>query len=304
MNKAFNISYIISTFNRLPFLKITLPKLIESLAKNEEIVVVDGDSKDGTKEYLSDLYNQGKIHQFISEPDKNQAHGWNKAMLMSKGKIIKKIIDDDVFDYNSIRKCANYMLQNPEVDIVISNDLSTQLDNLKEISKNSRLMPFKKWAKMQTSSFTFGDVHMLIRKKSLSLIGLYSTSYIMIDWEYSLRISYLKANIAYYTGYNALSVYHEKTVSGQKVISELEKQSKIAMLSYNYKGDRSEISIWSKVKIAVGKKIYTAIHQPKNHNEVLDLNGFYSKLYKKLTEVNENENFEFLISKNFDETKS
>ena len=89
---TFDLSFIIATCNRLSFLKITLQKLIDELQPDEEIVVVDGNSTDGSKEYLQQLFNEGKIHQFISEPDKNQAHAWNKAMLMAQGIVIKKII--------------------------------------------------------------------------------------------------------------------------------------------------------------------------------------------------------------------
>jgi glycosyltransferase involved in cell wall biosynthesis len=87
---AYNLSYVIATRNRLPFLKITLGRLISNLQPSEEIVVVDGNSTDGAKEYLQQLFADGRIHQFISEPDHNQAHGWNKAMLMARGTIIKK----------------------------------------------------------------------------------------------------------------------------------------------------------------------------------------------------------------------
>ena len=120
----YNISYIISTKNRLPFLKITLGNLLSQKLPNEEIVIVDGNSNDGTQTYLKDLLEKGEIHQFISEPDQSQSHGWNKAMLLAKGIVIKKIIDDDIFDYNSIRICARYMLANPNVEIVIANDLN------------------------------------------------------------------------------------------------------------------------------------------------------------------------------------
>jgi glycosyltransferase involved in cell wall biosynthesis len=207
------LSYIIATYNRLSFLKITLEKLMANLQPDEEIVVVDGNSTDGTKEYLQQLFEKGKIHQFISEPDMNQAHAWNKAMLMAKGTLIKKIIDDDVFDYQSIRKCKDHMLQHPLVDVVLSNDVSSLFNDHQTIHTDTRIPEFEKWCKGLLPSFSFGDVHMLIRRSSLSYIGLYNTAYVMMDWEYSLRISYLKANIVYYTGYNALSVAHPQTIT-------------------------------------------------------------------------------------------
>ena len=69
MISEINLTYIIATYNRLSFLKITIAKLIDELKPDEEIVVVDGDSTDGSKEYLKRLFEEEKIHQFVSEPD-------------------------------------------------------------------------------------------------------------------------------------------------------------------------------------------------------------------------------------------
>jgi glycosyltransferase involved in cell wall biosynthesis len=293
----FNITYIIATRNRLPFLKITLKKLLGELQPEEEIVVVDGNSGDGTREYLEQLFKERKIHQFISEPDKNQAHAWNKAMLMAKGTIIKKIIDDDVFCYTAIRECKNYMLQNPDVDVMISNDLGSSLYNYNNIEKHSRLPQFNTWKSGLTPSLTFGDVHMLIRKSSLAYIGLYNTEFVMMDWEYSLRISHLKAKIAYYTGYNALSVAHPQTVTSLKNDKAIDEQGKRACVFYEYAGDAADISYWSKIKIFAGKLIYRQKQSSAKTASVLDENGLrlaYDHFYEYILSINQSGRFNFL----------
>jgi glycosyltransferase involved in cell wall biosynthesis len=286
-----NLSYIISTRNRLPFLKITIERLIEQLQPDEEVVVVDGNSTDGSKEYLQQLFTENKIHQFISEPDKNQAHGWNKAMLMAKGTIIKKIIDDDVFCYGAIRECKKHMLLNPDVDVMLSNDLGSSLNNHKNIQKLSRLPQFEKWNKGHVPSFTFGDVHMLIRRSSLAYIGLYNTAFVMMDWEYALRISYLKCNIAYYTGYNALSVAHDQTVSSLKNSQLINEQGKRGSVFYEYEGDAAEISLWSKIKISAGKALYASRVNNNNKAEqsahTEDLNSIYNYYYDYIAKLND-----------------
>jgi glycosyltransferase involved in cell wall biosynthesis len=290
------LSYIIATRNRLPFLKITLGKLISELQHDEEIVVVDGNSSDGSKEYLQMLFQEGKIHQFISEPDKNQAHGWNKAMLMAKGKLIKKIIDDDVFCYRAIRECKNFMLLNPAVDIMISNDLGSALHNYKKVEKLSRLQQFEKWKKGLCRSFTFGDVHMLIRRSSLAYIGLYNTSYVFMDWEYSLRISYLQANIAYYTGYNALSVAHPQSVSSTKNNKLIVEQGKRGCVFYQYDGDDAEISLWSKIKIQAGKRLKAGKQNNVTGKDVpaVDIEAAYNYYYEYISKLNDAANFTVL----------
>jgi glycosyltransferase involved in cell wall biosynthesis len=291
----FTLSYIFATRNRLPFLKITLGKLLDELQPDEEIVVVEGNSTDGSGEYLQQLFEKGKIHQLVSEPDRNQAHAWNKAMLMAKGTIIKKIIDDDVFCYKSIRKCKNYMLQNPSIDVMISNELGSSLANFKNITRFSRLPQFEKWSKGLAASFTFGDANMLIRKSSLAYIGLYNTSYIMMDWEYSLRISYLKGNIAYYAGYNALSVAHPQTVTSLRNHKLAREQGKRGCVFYEYVGDSAEISLWSKIKIEAGRRLKTAkSNDSAKDNPLEDISTIYNYYYDFILELNNSQEFKIL----------
>lgn len=292
----YSLSYVVVTYNRLAFLKITLAKLIRELQPDEEIAVVDGNSDDGSKEYLQELFEAGKIHQFISEPDKNQAHAWNKAMLLANGTIIKKIIDDDVFCYRAIRKCKDFMLANPEVDVVISNELQSSLNHHKQIQQGGRLEQFEKWKEGANPSFTFGDVHMLIRRSSLAYIGLYNTGYVMMDWEYSLRISHLQANIIYYTGYNALSVAHPESVSSLKNSKLITLQGKRGAVFYGYKGDKGEISLWSKVKIQAGKrlKLKRKTHLIADMVPGENMDSIYDYLYNYIDEINNSHQFTFI----------
>ncbi len=292
----YNLSYILTTRNRLPFLKITLGRLLNNLQPGDEVVVVDGNSTDGTVEYLQKLFDEGKIHQFITEPDRNQAHAWNKAMLMARGIIIKKIIDDDVFCYNAINECKNYMLQHADVDVVISNDLNSSLDNYRHVQKNSRLPHFEKWRSGAAPSFTFSDVHMLVRKSALSFLGLYNTAFVMMDWEYSLRISHLRANIVYYTGYNALTVGHLQTVTSLKNEQFVEEQSKRACAFYEYEGDRAGISLYSKIKIAAGKVLKVGRKAKDNVSVPAgnDIAAVYSFYYDYIQDINQPGGFVFL----------
>jgi glycosyltransferase involved in cell wall biosynthesis len=299
MTSILQLSYVISTRNRLPFLKITLQFLLENIKDNEEIVVVDGDSTDGTKEYLAELYANGKIHKFISEPDKNQSHGWNKAILLAEGEIIKKIIDDDLFCFSAIQKCKDYLLANKSVDICISNTLTTSLLDYEHIERESRQNHYLIWKSGKVKSFTFGDVSMLIRKSSIPYIGLYDTSFVMMDYEFSLRISYLQANIAYYTGFNAMSLFNPDSVSGKVVRNTLKIEGIRANAMYEYLG--ANISLYSKLKIFVGKTlqqlgIWRTSRQVINQKSINNYNlpEIYKLCYEQLNTANANQEFNFL----------
>lgn len=296
----YTLSFIIATRNRLPFLQITLEKLISGLQPGEEIVVVDGDSTDGSKAYLQQLFTAGKIHQFITEPDHNQAHGWNKALLMARGTIIKKIIDDDVYSYTAIRKCRDFMLDNPLADVCISNGLSASLLAPQTIQTDSRLKQYETWKSGKTNCFTFCDVYMLIRKNALSYLGLYDTQFKMMDWEYSLRCSYLKANIVYYTGYNTLSVYTPGNVSSTTDAETLKNEGLLGKYKYGYAGDRQDISFFSELKIAVGKAIKNKAQdtagpaRPGKIPPFEELAALYDTFYQSIETYNEANNFIFI----------
>ncbi len=292
-----NISYVVCTKNRLPFLKILFNNFFNQISNDEEIIVIDGNSTDGSKEYLQELYNDGIIHQFLSEPDKNQAHGWNKGMLLAQGKVIKKIIDDDVHSYIAIQQCKKYMLDNPEIDICISDNLETQLLASESISCSTRKEQFLAWKSGRTKSFTFSDMSMLIRRSSLSFIGLFDTQFRMLDWEYSLRCSFLQAKIAYYSGYNTLAVSTPGNITSTTPKSLLSLEGKIGQIKYNYIGDRSEISPLSRLKIFIGKLIGyrkpQIAHKQLDEKFIPDLLQTYQSLYQQLEKQNQEGSFDF-----------
>lgn len=284
----YKLSYIIATRNRFPFLKITLEKLIEELQPDEEIVIVDCNSSDGTKEYLQQLFDDKKIQQFVSEPDKNQAHGWNKALLMAKGTLIKKIIDDDVYSYKAIRACKNFMLQNPAIDLCISNFLTTVLSNSEPLRIQSDLHHFNNWKEGKIKAFPFSDVHILIRNSSLSFLGLFDIQFKMMDMEYSLRASFLKANIVHYSGYNSFSVYTPGSVTATSLAKEHKFEEKIVNFKYSYNPNYN-VSFYSHFKVFLGRT-YRKLFLQKKQKQVLgplesyDLQKNYTEYYKILND--------------------
>ncbi len=297
---SYALSYVICTRNRLPFLQINLQYILNNLNKDEEVIVVDGNSSDGTKEYLESMYQHGKIHQYISEPDKNQAHGFNKALLMARGELIKKIIDDDLFCFPAIRACKSYMQENSSCDLCISDSLETSLVNHQQISEQTRINQYIAWKSGKVKSFTFGDVSLLLRRRSLPYLGLYNTSFMMLDYEFSLRSSYMKADIAYYTGFNAMSIFNPASVSAKVTKDTLELESRRANSMYEYPGDGCEISNLSKIKISVGKTLQKFGLWKKNKSTTLqkvssdNLGDIYSFCYQYLNQANEDREGRFL----------
>jgi glycosyltransferase involved in cell wall biosynthesis len=196
---SFTLTYVLTTYNKLDYLKITLPFLIQSCKKDEEIVIVDGGSTDGTKSYLDTLYKENKIHQLLSQKDYGEAHGTNKAILMAKGELIKIITDDDLFDFPAIQLCKAYMQTHSKIDVLGFDGYSCKITEHPKFEKTNFIEGFYHWRKNR-NAFLFCGLSLMIRASSLSYLGLFNTNYKIIDMEYSLRISSLRSEIAFYTG--------------------------------------------------------------------------------------------------------
>ncbi|WP_448697801.1 glycosyltransferase [Mucilaginibacter sp. AW1-3] len=213
MNKSIALSYVFTTYNKLSYLQVTLPVLIAARKDDEEIVVIDGGSKDGTKEYLAALYQEQKIQQYISEPDKGESHGINKGMLLANGSLIKILTDDDAYHFGAIGKCKEFMLQHPEIDVLGFDGYGYGISNeVPCFEKRDSVSKYREW-KEKGTPFIFCGLSLLIRKSAIPLIGLFSTNVKIIDFEYTIRITAGKGKLAWYSGGYYVNIANEDSNS-------------------------------------------------------------------------------------------
>ncbi|MDP4195509.1 MAG: glycosyltransferase [Bacteroidota bacterium] len=202
MKKNIVLSYVITTYNKIQYLKYIIDEVLLNIKNDEEIVVIDGGSEDGTIQYLEDLYISGKIHKYISEKDCGESHGLNKGLLLAEGELIKLLSDDDAFYFPGIQICKKFMMANPEVEVMATNGASIVWDDdipIVELGKVYESM-FKEWEEFK-KPMAFCGLGLLIRRQSLPKIGLFNIHYVRVDAEFSLRLTSLPVKIAWYTGY-------------------------------------------------------------------------------------------------------
>ncbi|MEK7675117.1 MAG: glycosyltransferase [Verrucomicrobiota bacterium] len=196
---SYKLSYVLTTYNKLPALKATLTRLLESVQPDEEIIVVDGKSTDGTAEYLRGLHQSGLIHQFMSERDCNQAHGTNKALLAARGELIKILTDDDAYHWPGIQACKQFMLAHPEAD-ALGTDGALVATRKEQPPVFTATRPvFEKYL-ANRQEYSFGDLGLMLRRSSLALTGLFDPRYVLLDAEFTLRLTSGPARLAWYTG--------------------------------------------------------------------------------------------------------
>ena len=298
MEKRINLSYLTATKNKLPYFKRGIEKVIAQKKPDEEILIADGGSTDGTKEYLAELKAQGKIDYFISEKDFGESHAINKLFLIAKGTLIKIINDDDAYYFPAIEACKKFMLEHPAIDIMGMGGGSVKHKTPSEFyvcQLTNCVHDYEQWQKYRTP-FEFAVLGIMLRRLSLPLLGFWNLSFTMADTEYTYRVTAGKANVAWYTGsaYVYIKNQHGVTwVRKNKISNEIERLKKF------YLNKNSEPYIIKKLKILKGKIL--GVLSSRNTCQRIDSLGTWSELVllsdNWLIERSKKEKPEFLYNK-------
>lgn len=149
--------------------KERLIRTIDSIKKQKfedyEIIVIDGGSTDGTKEYLE---SEKKNLKFITEKDRGIYDAINKGIRISEGKYINTInAGDEYFSEESLQIIKNYFDKNNEISFVFG-----------AVKKNKIYHKYE--PKKMNWSFNFYPAHsggFFVKKVVHDKIGLYNLKY-------------------------------------------------------------------------------------------------------------------------------
>ncbi|MEK7213612.1 MAG: glycosyltransferase [Patescibacteria group bacterium] len=291
---SITLSYLIATKNKLPYLKRGLEKVIIQKKQDEEILIADGGSTDGTREYLESLKAQGKIDYFISEPDFGLAHALNKLIIIANGTLLKYLSDDDVFDFSIINECKRFMLEHPEIDLINTeggslNDPSRtqrEHDPLQIVRTLDYSEKYKKWQNDHIP-FYFCDLGVLFRRSSIPVVGGWNPSFPGPDIEFSLRVSAGKVNIAWFTGYSYVNISNPQSVS----MVFMKKTKKLTdKLNKFYFDKNPELFIINKLRILKNKIISNfKLGKRKSHTEFDIQWSILAEISEKWIEIKNNQ---------------
>src|SRR3989344_3516549 len=112
------VSFILTTKNRPDFLEAVLERTRALVGPEDELIVVDGGSDTPlTFEFAAKF--KDLINVFISEPDDSIMHGFNKGVMLSNGKYVKYLFDDDIFNPVAMEEAVAVLEKHPDVDFLI-----------------------------------------------------------------------------------------------------------------------------------------------------------------------------------------
>jgi len=112
------VSFILTTKNRPDFLEAVLERTRALVGPEDELIVVDGGSDTPLTFEVAAKFKD-LINVFISEPDDSIMHGFNKGVMLSNGKYVKYLFDDDIFNPVAMEEAVAVLEKHPDVDFLI-----------------------------------------------------------------------------------------------------------------------------------------------------------------------------------------
>jgi len=176
------LSVISIAYNNLKGLQKTLAVFNgQNFLQDIEILIVDGGSKDGTKEFLE---TQSLSKNWVSEPDKGIYNAMNKGLSMAKGDYVWFLNSGDyVEDFSLIDQLLNVLKQEP--DAVYGETMMVDVEG-KHLGLRSVFTTRKLPDNLNWTSFRLGmnvGHQSFVVKRSLALLYNEKYRYVAdIDW--------------------------------------------------------------------------------------------------------------------------
>ena len=236
------LSIIILTWNNQEVIKNCLDSIYSSAGDlNFEIIVVDNNSSDRTKEILKNSYPKVKLTTNVK--NLGYAKGNNQGIEKSKGEFILLLNPDVKLIDDFLTKITKFLQEHPEAGALgpqlLNPDRSIQPSCrefpgysaiLWELSSLSHIFPgskiFGRWRMRYFDHNSLAEVDqpmgsaLLIRRKTLEEVGLFDTNFKMFfnDVDLCYRIKKAGWKIYFYPGAKA---FHIKASSTQKAKAKM-----------------------------------------------------------------------------------
>lgn len=180
------VSIITPSFNQVNFLEATINSVLAQRYPNLEYLIVDGGSQDGSVELIKKYEHH--LAWWVSEPDKGQAHAFNKALARAKGKYVGWLNSDDIYLNRSLISAIQILESQPSAAFVFGN-----VQAIDQAGHITNVMKYGDWHLEDLMTFhIIGQPAVFIRRDLLMKAGGLDSSYhFLLDHHLWLRLACL-----------------------------------------------------------------------------------------------------------------
>ncbi len=229
------VSIITVVYNAREELQTTLENLASLKYQNKEIIVIDGNSTDGTKSVIEKFSIH--INQWISEPDNGLYDAMNKGLRMATGEYVWFInAGDRVYDEYTLDNI--FFGQEDEADVYYGDTLIVSATG-EHLGLRKKRPPRKlSWYSLRKGMVVCHQSFLV--KRAIS--PWYNTQYRYaadIEW----MIEALKKAVSIRNTHLILSIYQEGGISVQNRKESLKERYQIMRLQYG-----TLLTLWNHLK--------------------------------------------------------
>jgi glycosyltransferase involved in cell wall biosynthesis len=205
------ISVIITTKNRLGYLKEALNSVINQTYKNKEIIVINDGSEDDTKKWLDSLENKNNFNIIHNKTSKGANYCRNLGIKKSTGDYIATMDDDDIWAMHKLEKQMEIFNNNKNIDIVSCSytliDKNSKI--IKDFFKSEKFYDSKEAIKklILDSNFIGGFSFPIIKKKIISENNIFLDENIKSSQDVAFYLELLKFGAKLYIINKPLVLY-------------------------------------------------------------------------------------------------
>ncbi len=185
------ISIITVSFNAASTISQTIESVLSQKEEDIEYVIVDGDSKDGTKEIIKKYAVLDPRIKWISEPDKGLYDAMNKGIRLASGEVVGIINADDFFTNQMVvSDIKAAFLHDDKLDAVYGDVQFVSESDLKKIVRKYSSSIFKpalfRWGFMPAHPTFY------CKRACFEKFGYYRTNFkIAADYELLMRFIHI-----------------------------------------------------------------------------------------------------------------
>lgn len=135
LSLKYEVSVILTVYNRELFLSRSIDSLINQRFSNWELIAIDDGSTDNSLKVLRSYEEDFPNIKILHQENQKIAQSRNRGIFFSSGKYITFLDSDDEYEKSHLLKRVEYMNENPEIDIlyggvnIIGNQFVRDKDN-------------------------------------------------------------------------------------------------------------------------------------------------------------------------------
>jgi len=173
--KMFKISVIIATYNRCESLKDTLNSLLKQKVNemfDYEIIVVDNNSNDRTREVVEEFKNKfNRKLKYIFEPRQGKPYALNRGIKETEGDVFAFTDDDCIVDRDWCLEIFKTFSQNPQISFIQGRVVPIYLAKLPEWYQEGEWFG-EKYTKgiFKLKDNTVDGANMIISRKAVDIL--------------------------------------------------------------------------------------------------------------------------------------